>query len=188
MNDSMLYGAFVDEANEDISYPAELVAFTWTPDPSKYPTNVPRTQYKCLLNYVLLSSHKCFDKFCFVPEINIAGNVHIHGWFIIKDKYKYYKWFIPKCKGYGFIYIKKGNIDDKWKYDYLEKDIGDTINILGQDMPIPLTHLNIDAYRSMFDGRMKCKNVKKSDVFKKMDIKHLFKRMVNDNALNSDNE
>lgn len=141
------YQAFCEEVQEDLDEidMTNVMAFTWSPDPVKYPSSEPRKQYKSLLKHILLNSNKYFRQFCFVPELNINGNVHIHGWFIIKDKIAYYKHFIPRCKQYGYVLIKK-EINNKW-FDYLTKEIEETVGILGEDLPIPLTHLNIDAYK-----------------------------------------
>lgn len=140
------YQSFCEEAQDDIDEidMTNAYAFTWTPNPSKYPSSIPRKQYKSLLQYILLSSYKFFKYYCFVPELNMNGNVHIHGWFIIKDKIKFYKHFLPKCKQYGYVLVKN-NINEKW-FDYCNKEIDDVIQILGDDLPIPLTHLNNQAY------------------------------------------
>jgi len=131
-----------DELDEiDVS---NTIAFTWTPNPIRYPSSQCRKQYKCLLDYILLSSFKFFSKYCFVPEINTSGNVHIHGWYIIKDRIAYHKFFLPKCKDLGYVLLKT-RVDDGWA-TYLEKDLSDTVRIIGFDLPIPLTHINNKAY------------------------------------------
>jgi len=131
-----------DELDEiDVS---NTIAFTWTPNPIRYPSSECRKQYKCLLDYILLSSFKYFSKFCFIPEINLNGNIHIHGWYIVKDRIKYYKFFLPKCKSLGYVLLKH-KVDDGWAA-YLEKDLFETVQIVGMDLPVPLTHNNNKSY------------------------------------------
>lgn len=152
------YEAFCEEAQNYIDEidMLNIHAFTWTPDPMKYPSSDPRSQYKCLLNYILLVAFKYFKYFCFVPELNTNGNVHIHGWYIIKDNIAYYKSFIPKCKRLGFVLIKK-KVNEKW-FDYVNKEIDLTINVIGEDMPIPLTHCNCGSYKRLWRKKTGIKN------------------------------
>lgn len=100
-----------------------FVAFTWSPDPSKFPSFDPVTQYGSIL-FTLLKTNvmrRSIYPFLFVPEINENGNVHLHGIYSIKNNGNYYHQFIPYLKRYGFVKIKK-NVDIKW-FDYLRKDI-----------------------------------------------------------------
>lgn len=115
-----------------------LVAFTWTPNPAKYHSCSPAAQYKQLIDTVLNSNklkHTLQDYY-FVPELNTNGNIHIHGWYKIKDRIKYYKWFIPACKCWGFTLVKNKNINEKW-VEYVNKEFHDTLDILGEGTPMP---------------------------------------------------
>lgn len=137
---------------------SQLRSFTWSPDPSKYPSNVPKHQYKLLLTWVLLTANKFFSYFCFVPELTNNGNTHIHGFYIIKDPIKYYKWFIPRCKNLGFVMIKN-NVDTNW-YDYCKKHLEEAIDIFPK-LPIPLNNYNIDKYKKIFkDKKLKPRRIK----------------------------
>lgn len=147
-DDFFPYDLFIEHEWDKLSNldKASLRAFTWTPHPDKYPSVIPRKQYKCLLKYVLLGgAPRCFRTFMFVPEINENGNVHIHGWYVIKDNIAYWKSFLPKCKRMGYVKVKKGNIDDKW-CSYLQKDANDTAQTVGEDMPVPLCDSNYKSY------------------------------------------
>lgn len=165
---SGFYSEFSDDAQscvDDIDL-TNLIAFTWSPDPSKYPSSEPRKQYKSLLSHILLSAFKFFRLFCFIPEINTNGNVHIHGWFIVKDKIAYYKYFLPRCRQYGYV-VLKSKVDKQW-FNYCNKEIGDSIEIIGEDMPIPLTHLNSHNYKNLFNKKKTIKYVQRPgfDVWK----------------------
>lgn len=138
---------------------SQLRAFTWVPNPDKYTSHKPTTQYKLLLTWVLLTVHKYFSYFCFTPELTNTGNIHIHGFYIIKDPIKYYKYFIPRCKSLGFVLIKN-NVDDNW-YEYCKKDINIMSEILSK-LPYPLTNQNIDKYRKIFkDKHLKPRRIRK---------------------------
>lgn len=128
---------------QDVSL-EDICAFTWTPDPAKYPSSECRKQYKSLLLYTLLDAYKCFSSYMFVPEINKNGNIHIHGWFRIKDKIRFYKWFLPRCKQYGFVLIKS-KVDCNWNY-YCLKEVDVTKYVIGEDLPVILTHDNYKDY------------------------------------------
>lgn len=145
------YEAFCQDACDDLDEidKTNVIAFTWSPDPNKYPSTEPRKQYKCLLKHILLSSYKYFRLFCFVPELTLQGNVHIHGWYVISDRIKYFKHFLPACRQYGFVKIKD-HVTDDW-YKYIEKSVSETIQILGADLPIPITHKSVRAYAHLFN-------------------------------------
>lgn len=165
------YGAFCLEAEEDVDDIdiMSVKAFTWTPDPAKYPSYIPRKQYKSLLKHVLLTAYKYFSKFVFIPELNENGNVHIHGWFIIKNRIGFYKNFLPKCKEYGYTLVKDKYHDksiDKGWFDYCSEEIEETVSIVGKDLPIPLTHINYECYKKLWSHKSGIKNVKRHPVMK----------------------
>lgn len=129
---------------------SNLVAFTWTPNPAKYPSDEPWKQYECCISHIANLIEKCFSYYMFVPEINRSGNVHIHGYFKIKDKIKFYKMFVPRCKTFGYIDLKfefrEKPIDSKWVY-YCLDEIEETAQIVSESkLPPILTHENIDNY------------------------------------------
>lgn len=147
------YIAFAEEAESDIFdtdiSEKRLMLFTWTPDPNRYPTSKPHEQYRILLDLVLLKFDKVFSTFACSPELNCNGNVHIHGWYVVKDPVKYFKWLLPKMKGLGFVKVSAAN-SKKALSDYYKKDI-DLMNQLMDeyDLPIPLTHVNCHDYKMM---------------------------------------
>lgn len=127
-----------------------LWAFTWTPDPQRYRSSQPSEQYSMLLQHILLSSHKFFKHFLFVPELNLEGNIHIHGYFQIKDRISFYKTFLPRCKQLGFVKLKREfkqkPIDIGW-IDYLCEDTHEMVYILEENQPYPLTDINSSMYK-----------------------------------------
>lgn len=143
------YEAFCYEAQDDVDEVdmINLVAFTWSPHPDKYPSYEPRKQYKSLLKHILLCANKWFRIFCFIPEINKNGNIHIHGWYIIKDNIAYFKHFLPRCRQLGFVLLKH-KVDHAW-FDYCDKEVSLTIQVVGDDLPVPLTHKNIKEYKDL---------------------------------------
>lgn len=166
------YAGFCEEAQDELDDidMTNVLAFTWTPNPIKYPSSQPRQQYKCLLKHILLAASKYFRLFVFVPELNTNGNVHIHGWYIIKDRIAYFKHFLPRCKQLGYVLVKKG-INTEW-FDYVNKDVDDTVDVIGADLPVPLTHLNCGHYKGLWKKKTGIKYVPR-----KMDLtKLLFKK------------
>lgn len=140
------------EAIDEIPDTDNLRAFTWVPDPARYPSYDAKAQYKLLLSWVLLTADKYFSKFGFCPELTENGNIHIHGWFVIKDKIKYYKWFLPRCKRLGYVCVKKSP-NEKW-FEYTDKDIDMMKELMRHGrVPIPLTHLNIKEYKDLFNEK-----------------------------------
>lgn len=140
----------VPEINQQFNFHA----FTWNPDPAKYPSGKPEDQYRCLLDHCLLAAFKCFSYFCFVPELTKSGNTHIHGWYIIKDNISYHKWFLPQCKRLGFVLVKAQSnkqkvIPEEWQ-NYLLKEMEDNVIIYGEKMPIPLTHNNYQQFKKLW--------------------------------------
>ena len=129
---------YLDEGNI-----ANAIAFTWCPNPVKYHSIDNKKQYIQLLKHILRHSHTFFSAFCFVPELTKEGNIHIHGWYVLKDKIAYYKRFLFKCRQLGFIKIKS-NVDKGW-FQYLRKDNETMIGVLGEKIPIPYTHLTDDS-------------------------------------------
>lgn len=47
------------------------------------------------------SWHKCMEAFEVNPEFNSNGNLHYHGYYVLKDKYRWYKSVLPKLKYNG---------------------------------------------------------------------------------------
>lgn len=147
--------AYRSAKNQAITYAAEVVdylpayrAFTLAPNPKRFPTTNPTGQYKSLLSSIFLNRDlkQVFTKFLFTPELTEEGNIHIHGYYSVKDAIKYHRWFLPACKSIGFIKIKN-NVDPYWVNEYVTKDMDEMENILKNDVPLPLTEQNFDEYK-----------------------------------------
>lgn len=189
------YGYFINEAYADV-YDTDIVYFiTWSPDPARYPSSTPSDQYKVLLDLVLLKSDKLFNSFAFTPELTENGNIHIHGFFTIRDKVKYYKWFLPKIKSFGNTKIERMR-KAYWRkaLDYLMKDCEIMNQIMDNKLPIPLTHINMPLYKNLFRLTRKKLRLyphgkayaKRCYVPRKMDISKLFQDQ--EDMIVSDNE
>lgn len=139
---------------------AAFRAFTWAPNPNRYRSLDPTQQYKALLACVLLKRpiKDTFNVFLFTPELTETGNIHIHGYYSIKDSIKYYNWFLPAVKSFGFVTVKS-IVNETWTHDYVCKDMTKMEDILDHDVPIPLTNDNYDSYRFHRDYWTKAKNV-----------------------------
>lgn len=155
-NNELYYASFCHEAEDDIDEidMTNIITFNWIPDPSRYHSGDTTKQYEMLLTHILLSAPKYFSKFCFVPELTKAGNVHMHGWYIIKDKIAYYKMFLPKCKELGHVLNKDNSrnpktVDRSW-FTYCRKEIDITSGIINDELPIPLTHYNCGDYKCCY--------------------------------------
>lgn len=147
-SDDFDYDCLCFEAENDIYNTDQVILFTWSPDPKKYPSAEPRKQYKFVICWLLANARKCMSTFSFVPELNLSGNVHIHGWYVVRDKISYYKWFLPRARQLGFV--KVNLMQSKEALNYYRKEINDTVQILGDNLPIPLTHCNWMNYRKIY--------------------------------------
>lgn len=144
--------------NGTIDSSVDMIAFTWIPDPDRYNSFDPARQYQALLVHILLTADRVFDLFYFFPELTKQGNIHIHGFYSIKDYVKYYKLFLPKCKTLGFVKIKYKNITTAWG-DYCAKEKELMKSILGDSFPVPLSHKNIKEYKHLKRKRPLVKEV-----------------------------
>lgn len=143
-----------------------LLAYTLTPNPARYRSHDPVEQYEALLYtlYRLPRLRKCFEEFYFTPEVNLQGNVHIHGYYKVKNKYEYNRWFLPASKQWGFIKVKN-DVDTKWTDEYCRKDLVDMIDLLyennyGVRMPVPITLESLQKYTEKMEniGRMQVRH------------------------------
>lgn len=88
--------------------PQKSFLFTWSP---KLVTKDPNYTYDFFVEEYFKSWEKCMDSFEVNPEFNKSGNLHFHGYFILKEKESYsVRWYtkiLPKLKYNGFIKIDK---------------------------------------------------------------------------------
>lgn len=104
--------------------PASRYAFTLNPNPQRYRSKQPIDQWLSLLNCIFtkrLMNH-VFSIYEFIPECTQMGNIHVHGWYEVKDWVKYYNWFLPACKQWApfGLKVKKLIDQDKW-VEYMDK-------------------------------------------------------------------
>jgi len=145
-------------ATLDPSGDADCIAFTWVPDPLRYNSPRPKCQYQALLAHILLTANRVFSTFTFFPELTKQGNIHIHGYYEVKDYVKYFTLFLPKCKQLGFIKVKWKNVNTNW-HTYCAKDKKLMKEVLGSKFPVPLTDKNCRDYKHLKRKRPSVKTV-----------------------------
>lgn len=117
----------------------EYIAFTWTPDPSRYTSTRPDIQYITCL-HILKLAKRCLSDYVFYPELSLQGNIHIHGIYKIKDNIKYHRNFLPKVRNLGWTLLKPVfNWEDWCAYVMKSNEDNDMACIVGHDLPVPLT-------------------------------------------------
>lgn len=82
--------------------------------------------------------HQCMESFEINPELNASGNLHYHGFFILKNKYKWFKSILPKMKYHGMVKINKVHCDLQKAMEYCRKD-RELMNKLITIYPVPYT-------------------------------------------------
>lgn len=148
LRESLSLKAYKD-AWDDIDVMDEVILITWSPKPrfynySPHIDNDYAMQWRTMIN--VLVNTRCLRLFCFMPEISDEGRLHMHGWFVINDKVKYHKSFLPSLKRNGFIKKNKAN-SHGWKtFEYHTKDIASTCKYLPGWEELPITHHNRDVF------------------------------------------
>lgn len=114
----------------------ETYLFTFSPKGNT--KNAEFTYYDDLATY-FNSWHRCMSEFEINPEFNQNGNLHYHGYFVLKDKVKWYKIVLPKMKYNGMVKINKVEHDLSSAMIYCRKDNELMLHIIRR-YPIPYTH------------------------------------------------
>lgn len=83
----------------------------------------------------------CMEDYEINPELNASGNLHYHGYYIIKDKYKWFNKTLPKMKYNGNIRIDIVTNDLSKAMIYPRKD-RDLMLKLIKARPLPITKQN----------------------------------------------
>lgn len=117
------------------------IAITISPDPAWYVSTDPERQYDQLWNMLLRHSNKVFKRYIFTPGLTKQGNIHVHGAFVIGDRKKYYKFWLPKAKRLGIpkyaVKFNSKELDDNW-LEYLYKNHDECVGII-DECPIIFT-------------------------------------------------
>lgn len=100
--------------------------------------NAEFTYYDHLSTY-FVNWHKCMSEFEINPEFNSNGNLHYHGYFVIKDKVKWFKNVLPKMKYNGLVKISKVRCSLAEGVVYCRKDRIMMSKIIKR-YPVPYTH------------------------------------------------
>lgn len=132
----------------DINFDEDTVwLITWNPKPKfynydKYGENDYNMQWHTMID-ALSKSIRCLLKFAFVPEVSEVGKLHMHGWYVIKDKVKYRKSFKRMLLRTGMV--KESQVKyHEWKtYKYHIKELKDiTPQFVTNIRPLCYTHEN----------------------------------------------
>lgn len=117
----------------------EVYLFTFSPKGNT--KDVQFTYYDHLQMY-FKKWHYCMQTFEINPELNSNGNLHYHGYFIIKDKTKWYKSVLPKMKYNGLIKINKvqNNLDSAMVYPRKDRTL---MSLIIKKYPVPYTDQHI---------------------------------------------
>lgn len=151
----------IELAEEQLCCDDTVWLITWNPsDKFKKTCSVGEydKQWEDMVCKVLRHLNRCCNYYCIVPEISVAGRLHCHGWFVLKDKIKWHKSVLPTIQRNGLYKIDKMNQKfekrDKTFY-YYKKDLPDTYRILSDCYA--LTNLNcktrIDYYKDQIAKR-----------------------------------
>lgn len=128
---------FDDDPNE---YMNQCIGLTVNPDPRRYNSVDPCEQYRSLIQTLLSNRamRNTFYEFVFWPELTKNGNVHLHGHYRIKDKVKYYKWFLPLVKRIAPSgYYIETRVDIGW-LEYETKSVEDAMSLFEEEgLPVP---------------------------------------------------
>lgn len=85
-----------------------LFLFTWTPCPKKLPFKYDMVKnYKYHIKFFFSQWQRPMHRFAIVPEFNLNGNIHYHGWFQLCDTAKWYKSVLPQMKRSGYVKVNK---------------------------------------------------------------------------------
>jgi len=85
------------------------------------------------------SWHGCMAEYEINPELNASGNLHYHGYYIIKDRFKWFKKVLPKLKYNGMIKIDEVKQNFTKAIEYSRKDRELMLKLLTV-RPLPITH------------------------------------------------
>lgn len=138
-------------AFNEIDILEKVYLITWNPKPRFYnyqpfEENDYNLQWMTMID-VLCMADRCCSNYAFVPEISPEGKLHMHGWFIISDKVKYHKSFLPSLKRNGFIKKLPAN-SHGWKtFQYHVKDVQETVEYLTEFDNIVLTPDTTDSLK-----------------------------------------
>lgn len=90
------------------------------------------------INSYFWSWHKCMEKFEVNPELNSNGNLHYHGYYKVKDRFKWFKKVLPKMKYNGMWRTERIHTDFEKSMIYPRKDRELMEKVI--EHKIPFTH------------------------------------------------
>lgn len=109
---------------------------------------------------------KSLKSWCLVPELSPQNNLlHYHGWYVVKDKYKFFRATLPMLgSSCGFIKYNKCR-DHRFLGTYYCKDLEKTLpQFLGYWEYLPICHISADELK---EDRKFIKKLFKGDKYNK---------------------
>lgn len=86
------------------------------------PGFTPEYQFFNTIFPIVNKLNKACSYYYLSPELTLAGEIHYHAIFQIKDKISWYKNCLPSFKRNGFVYVKK-IFDYEKAMEYIKKDV-----------------------------------------------------------------
>jgi len=83
----------------------------------------------------------CMEDYEINPELNASGNLHYHGYYVLKDKYKWFKSVLPRMKYEGNLKIDIVTADLSKAMVYCRKDRDIMLKLITA-RPLPITKEN----------------------------------------------
>lgn len=94
----------------------KIYYFTWSPVPKYIQPSFQLTDHVTYLK----KFKRCMSEFEIYPEFNSSGNLHYHGWYIVKDAKKWFAHLLPELKHKGFVKINE--VKHTLDKSYISKD------------------------------------------------------------------
>lgn len=159
----------------------KVMLITWNPKPrfyayDQYGDNNYVRQWDTMLE-ILCEAYRTCSRFAFVPEISEDGKLHMHGWYVVADRLKYCKSFLPSLRRAGFIKKSKARTHDWKAFKYHVKEVDETLAFLPGYESIVITHMNYGYFKKRvnwqrilnFEMEKNKKLVRKYNVIKMME-------------------
>lgn len=160
------------------------IAFTWSPNPSRFHAKTFRKQWQQMIGAGLQFIPRCSHAFSLIPEITIDGRLHCHGFILITDYVKWHKSVLPRLRSWGFVCIKQ-HYDQKW-LDYCMEDLDETLQIMGSQ-DIPYGTYDCAQWRLKDKEKMLRRHLKTEKIKPKCDIiKYFLYADMKDKVINFD--
>lgn len=137
------------DAWQDIEDYDKVMLITWNPKPkfydySIYGPNDFNMQWRTMME-LLIQAYRACCRFAFVPEVSDEGKLHMHGWYVVSDRVKYNKSFLPSLYRSGFIKKSRAKSHEFKTFKYHIKELYETHQYLNEfdGTTMVITHENV---------------------------------------------